>query len=123
MGVMRGKRVLVVEDEMLVALVYEDMLLDAGAEMVGPAGTLEAGLRLAREEGLDAAILDVNLGQAESFPIADELGHRGVPYLFATGCGQTVAGRAGTVPIVDKPFSAYEIVGTLEGLVSAASRG
>lgn len=83
----RTPRVLVVEDEVFVAMMIEDYLRDLGFEVVGPATRLERGLALARDEMLDFAVLDVNLADKPSFPIADALRDRGVPFIFATGYG------------------------------------
>lgn len=99
------KRVLVVEDEMLVAMMVEDMLAELGHEVVGPAMRLEAALSLARNATIDIAVLDVNLGGAKSFPIADVLKGRGIPFLFATGYGRKGVDAAYKDAIVlDKPF-------------------
>ncbi|RYB01369.1 response regulator [Lichenibacterium ramalinae] len=82
-------RVLIVEDEMMVAMLVEDMLVDMGFIVVGPAYRLGDGLRLAKSETLDVAVLDVNLKGARSFPIATVLTERGIPFVFATGYGTT----------------------------------
>ena len=82
-----GMRLLVVEDETLVAMLLEDMLSDLGCEIVGPVGTVTAALELAEREQLDGAILDVNLAGSPIYPVADVLRHRGVPFLFTTGYG------------------------------------
>ncbi|WP_218196245.1 MULTISPECIES: response regulator [unclassified Pseudomonas] len=71
-----GRRVLVVEDEMTIALMVEEMLLDLGAEVIGPESRLDAALRLASEASLDAAILDVNIRGGNSYPVADILAKR-----------------------------------------------
>jgi DNA-binding response OmpR family regulator len=101
-------RILVVEDEAMIAILVEDMVLDFGSEVVGPAAKMDEALRLAAQADLDAAILDVNVGGAVVFPVADVLRGRGVPIIFATGYG------AGELPIrfqddpaLTKPFS-YE---------------
>ncbi|HEX8668417.1 MAG TPA: response regulator [Allosphingosinicella sp.] len=110
----RRLRVLVVEDEMLVAMNIEDMLLDLGHEVAGIAGRLAAALALAKETRFDAAILDVNLAGERSFPLADYLSEQGVPFLFATGYG--LAGieepyRARTV--LQKPFRRAQLAAAL----------
>ncbi len=99
-------RVLVVEDEMLVAMLVEDMLRDLGHVPVGPAARLEAAIKLASDELLDLAILDVNLGGSKSFPIADVLTARGVPVIFATGYGTGgLDQRYRDFSVIAKPFS------------------
>lgn len=65
---LKGKRVLVVEDEALIAVMVEDMLVEMGSEVVGPAATIEAALALALAEALDAAVLDVNVRVNASTP-------------------------------------------------------
>jgi CheY-like chemotaxis protein len=81
------KRVLVVEDEMTIALLIEDMLTDLGHEVVGLAMRLPQAMELAATAIVDLAILDVNLDGRMSFPVADLLSARGVPFVFATGYG------------------------------------
>ena len=80
-------RILVVEDEAMIAMLVEEMVLDFGSEVVGPAAKMEEALRLASDASLDAAILDVNVGGAVVYPVADLLRARGVPIIFATGYG------------------------------------
>jgi len=84
----RAARVLVVEDELLVAMLIEDYLRDLGYEVVGPAMRLDRGLELARTEQIDFAMLDINLADRLSFPIADVLAERGIPFIFSTGGGR-----------------------------------
>ncbi|HEY0149376.1 MAG TPA: response regulator [Allosphingosinicella sp.] len=98
-------RVLIVEDEMLVAMNIEDMLLALGHEVAGLASRLSPALALAGEAEIDAAVLDVNLAGERSFPVADVLEGRGIPYLFATGYGlggieERYRGRV----VLQKPF-------------------
>ena len=83
-----GRRVLVVEDESLVAMLLETILEDMGCETVGPAATIDEGLRLAADPRLDAALLDVNVSGRQVFPIAAALKDRGVPFVFSTGYGE-----------------------------------
>ena len=78
-------RILVVEDEAIIAMLVEEMVLDFGSEVVGPAAKMDDALRLASQAPLDAAILDVNVGGAVVFPVADVLQQRGIPIIFATG--------------------------------------
>ena len=84
-GELRGLRVLVVEDSFLVADTICDVLSERGCEVVGPAPNLERGWRLSQQEGLDGAVLDLNLGGEFSFPIAVTLAERGIPFVFLTG--------------------------------------
>ena len=101
----------------MVAMMLEDMLLDLGCEIVGPAASVEAGLALARSARLDAAVLDVNLAGEKAFPIADALAERGIPFVYATGYG-----RAGLRAddearlVVQKPYSLDDLARNLEAV-------
>ena len=83
-----GKRVMIVEDELLVALMVEDVLTDAGCIVVGPFSRVPEALTAARTEMIDAALLDVNVANEKVFPVAHALEERGIPFLFLTGYGQ-----------------------------------
>jgi CheY-like chemotaxis protein len=83
-----GRRVLVVEDESLVAMLLETILEDMGCTPVGPAANVDDGLKMANDEQLDAALLDVNVAGKQVFPIAEALKARGVPFVFSTGYGE-----------------------------------
>src|SRR3546814_9846381 len=80
-----GLRILVVEDELLVALELEMMLIGLGCDVVGPASRLEKAMQLAAAEAIDGAILDVNLRGRPVYPVATALKARGIPFLFSTG--------------------------------------
>jgi DNA-binding response OmpR family regulator len=107
---LQGRRVLVVEDESLVAMLVEDMLLDLGAE-VEVAMRMAEGLRLAREGEFGLAVLDVNLGGGQrSDAIADALSERGIPFLFATGYGERgLAERHRGTTTIQKPYHVREL--------------
>tara|TARA_R110002020_G_scaffold327715_4_gene543672 strand:+ start:531 stop:896 length:366 start_codon:yes stop_codon:yes gene_type:complete len=112
MGVrIEGMRVLVVEDESLVALQLEDMLLDMGCHVVGPAMRLRAaGELLDSGVGIDCAVLDVNVSGEMVYPIAERLAEMGIPFIFATGYGRDgVDQRWTAVPILQKPYTSEEI--------------
>ena len=80
-----GRRVLVVEDEVMVSWLLEDMLVDLGYEIVGPAARVNQALAMVEAEAIDLAVLDVNLNGEKSYPVADALTARGVPFAFSTG--------------------------------------
>jgi CheY-like chemotaxis protein len=102
-----GRRVLVVEDESLVAMLLEIILHDMGCAVVGPESNVDDGLRaVADEPALDAALLDVNVAGREVFPIAEALQARGIPFVFSTGYGASgLPENWRGHPTVQKPFT------------------
>ena len=106
----KGLRVLLVEDQMIVAMEVEDMLRELGCIVVGPVGTLEPAVRLAREQALDAAILDVSLDGEKVFPVAEELQTRRIPFMFATGYGaHALPEKWHGLPLLGKPFKREQL--------------
>jgi DNA-binding response OmpR family regulator len=81
----RAVRVLIAEDEFLVAVQVEEDLRSAGCSIVGPFNTLETATQAARRERFDLAVLDINLNGDMVYPLADELSARGVPFIFLSG--------------------------------------
>lgn len=115
----RGKRILVIEDEPIVAIALHDMLEELGYQVVGPAFRLTAARSLAETEQLDAAILDVNMGEGESYDVARFLRSRGVPYIFATGYGrQGLEPGHEDVLVLQKPYHEGQIAEALERLLA-----
>lgn len=110
-----GRTILVVEDESLVALLLQDAIEEAGGAVVGPCFTFAEGMRAARTEQFDAAVLDVNLSGEDVFPAAEELTRRGIPFIFHTGHGDRAELRArfGDVAVCRKPLSMTELVNIL----------
>lgn len=107
---LHGRRVLVVEDEAAISLLLEDMLLDFGCEVVGPAGRVPAALRLVEAGGIDLAILDVNVAGEPIYPVADALAAKGIPLVFSTGYGSAgIDGPYRDRPVVQKPFSQSDL--------------
>lgn len=104
---LNGRRILVVEDEFLLADELQHELEDAGAEVIGPAATVASALNMLQAtDGLDGALLDMNLGMAgeKVYPVADALAARGVPFVFVTGYdGHTLDERYAHVPRCVKP--------------------
>ena len=80
-----GRRVLVVEDDYMIATEIRGELEQAGATVIGPVPSVRKALRLIENETIDAAVLDVNLGEEVSFPIAEALEAKAVPFVFCTG--------------------------------------
>jgi len=122
MAWLKGKRILVVEDEALIAVMVEDMLTEMGSEIVGPAATIEEALRLARSETLDGAVLDVNVRGERIDPVAEMLMARGVPILFATGYGEVRLQGNAAPTVIDKPYTQDKLARGLAAAMAAASR-
>lgn len=112
-------RILVLDDEMLVAMMLEDMLADFGYEVVGPFARLEDAMEASGRERLDGAILDLNLGGGvASTPLAERLREQGVPFLLATGYGANEQTEAlGHSGLLSKPFSASDVEKALETML------
>lgn len=103
-------RILVVEDEMLIALLIEDALDELSYDVVGPAGRLENAIKLAREEVFSAAILDVNIRGGDTTAVAEILKQRAIPFVLASGYGDwampdVFKGQA----LLSKPFTVAEL--------------
>lgn len=125
-AVVHGLRILVVEDELLVALSLEAALQQFGCEVVGPISRVGDAEKMARSAPLDGAILDVNLRGHPVFPVADALAARGIPFIFATGYGAEAAPlSAYGAPRLDKPYDETALRRAMEaafgaGIVTAA---
>jgi DNA-binding NtrC family response regulator len=118
-----GRRVLVVEDEMMVAWLLEDMLAELGCAVVGPAGSVKQALAMIDAEAIDVAVLDVNLNGEMSYPIADALAARGVPFIFVTGYDKDrMLDGYRIFPVLQKPFHRLEFSDTLAKLLTQGSR-
>jgi CheY-like chemotaxis protein len=119
-----GRRVLVIEDEMMVAMLLQDMLADLGCVVVGPAARVEQALAMIEAAGaLDAAVLDVNLNGQRSYPVADVLAARSVPFVFATGYGEdSLMNGYRSFPLLQKPFRLSELGDALAKLLTLKER-
>ena len=114
---LKGLRVLVVEDEMMVSMLIEDMLSDMGCAVVGPASRLDEAIELAKASEIDCAVLDVNLGGQPIFPLADLLRERGCPFAFATGYGDAGLREVDRgAPVLQKPFREGDLARVLSEL-------
>jgi CheY-like chemotaxis protein len=109
-----GRRLLLVEDEIMIRMLLEDMLADLGHEVKAVAGGLDEALNLARDTDCDGAILDVNLNGAEVYAVADILMERGIPFAFATGYGEHgIPQKYRGWPTLQKPFQLDDLALTL----------
>ncbi len=109
---LNGLRLLIVEDEAMIALMLEDMLDAIGCTVVNVAGTLARGLTIATDKSLplDGAILDVNLGGELVFPVAARLAERGIPFIFSSGYGRIdPQTNFAHVPILAKPYQQAQL--------------
>ncbi len=105
---------LLLEDEMLISLLIEDVLERQGCIIVGPFSRVAEALSAAATETIDVAILDINVGGVKSFPVAETLSDRNIPFFFLSGYGQAAAPSDRPEWIVrSKPFQESEIVATL----------
>ncbi|WP_314957692.1 response regulator [Bradyrhizobium cosmicum] len=104
---LRGRRILVVEDDYLLAQILSDFLEDAEVNVIGPVGSVDEALAMVETapESFDGAILDVNLHGSKSYPVADALAARSIPFLFATGYSRNALDeRYRDHPRCEKPF-------------------
>ncbi len=115
-------RVLVLEDEPLIAMLVVDILTDAGYAIVGPAHDLEQANALLDAERIDIAVLDINLGPGvTSAPIADCLEQRGIPFILGTGYGDAALRPVDrTRPRLSKPYNEREFVALISRVLSTA---
>jgi CheY-like chemotaxis protein len=109
-----GRKVLLVEDEALIIMLLEDALADLGCEIAGVASRFDDAITMARVVDFDLAVLDVNLNGLRTFPIAETIRARGIPFVFATGYGATsVPDHLKSAPVLQKPFASDELADAL----------
>lgn len=110
-----GKRILLIEDEALIALDTIDALSGAGYEVVGPAASLSTAVAKAQSERIDGAVLDVNLGGVYVWPAAEVLAGRGIPFVIMTGFGAAldVPPAFAAVPRLGKPLEPRSLLDAL----------
>jgi DNA-binding response OmpR family regulator len=115
---LEGVRVLVVEDEYLVAVLIEQILESAGCIVMGPVPRLRDALDAVDQDDYDAAVLDVNLAGERINPVADALSERDVPFMFVTGYGANALPREyAERPHIGKPFRMAELLGMLSSIL------
>jgi CheY-like chemotaxis protein len=106
MNSLSGLRILVVEDELLIALALEDILLSFDCQVIGPVSQVDEALAIARSERFDGALLDVNVRGRLVYPVAEELMARNVPIVFCSGYSDTsiMPPRFRVLPQIAKPY-------------------
>lgn len=118
---LQGQRILIVEDQSLIAMELQDFLDRAGASTVGPVGRLQRALSMAESSSLDAALLDVDLNGERCWPVADTLSRRDIPFAFTTGYSNIVMPeRFARHPRLPKPYREKDLLAVLRGLLGAA---
>ncbi len=117
---MSHKRVLVVEDEMVVAMLVEDMVCELGYEVAAVVSRVDEAMKLVDSGSFDFAVLDVHLNGRLIFPFADALAERKIPYIFATGYGERgIPPEHSKRPVLQKPFRAEDLKRALTRLAEA----
>ena len=120
---LQGRRILIVEDEFLLAMDIESAIREQGGEVVGPIVNVEEAVATAGREELNAAVLDLNLRGEMSYPVAEVLDKRRIPFLFATGYSQHRLPNAFQCrPCLRKPFTWLALTTALERIIVGSSR-
>jgi CheY-like chemotaxis protein len=121
---LQGRGVLIVEDEAMVAMLLEDLLHELGCHVVEIASRVDTALTFVTERQFDVAILDVNLKSETSYPVADLLELRKLPYLFATGYGmEVIPEKYRQRAVLQKPFRKQELEDALLRTMRLAAGG
>lgn len=116
-GVVKKLRVLVVEDDGVVAMLVEDMLIELGHEVTAVVSRIEEALQLAKTGSFDFAILDLNLGGKPSNAVAELLESRDIPFVIATGYGEQGRDpKFAKAPILSKPFAVDDLARAVSDL-------
>jgi CheY-like chemotaxis protein len=116
---LEGKRVLIVEDQFLIADDLQRILREDGAKVVGPVGRRDEALIRIYNEPIDLAVLDIKLDDEEVYPAVDELRRRGIPFVFVTGYApQSVRPDYRSAPYVEKPYEPAKLRALLRRLAA-----
>ena len=121
MSALNGRRIMVVEDEVLIAMVIEAALEDQGCIVVGPFGRLQEAMFAAQTECFDAAIMDVNLAGERIFPLAEILSDRAVPFLLLSGYGErALPDDRQHWKLQSKPFEMARVIASITEMIKEA---
>ncbi len=121
---LEGRSVLILEDEPVIGFALEDMVETIGGRVCGTAFRVAEALQLLEHQSCDAAILDVNIAGERSYPVADALAARGIPFIFATGYGDSEhPERFAKWPTVTKPYGLDDIRAALLGALKSGDVG
>lgn len=116
-----GRKVLIVEDEPIVAMLLDDMLSDLGMSTAGFARTLDNALAAADRKTFDVAVMDINLRGQVSYPVAEKLAQAGIPLVFVTGYSRArPPGALEDAPLLHKPYEIHELAGALHRALDGA---
>jgi DNA-binding response OmpR family regulator len=112
---LKGLKVLIVEDGVFTALALQELLTEAGCEVIGPCPRLDEAMEVARTAILDVAVLDIDIDGANAFGVADELQERGIPFIFASGYGHSrTPARLAAAIALEKPFDNAALLEALQ---------
>lgn len=114
-----SRRILIVEDEVLIGMMATDMLEEMGATVLGPAMNVEQGVTIAETEHPDAALVDINLQGRRSDPVVEVLAERGIPIVYTTGYGKSAALGEGQI-VLEKPYTAEALARALASVLDEA---
>jgi CheY-like chemotaxis protein len=118
-ALLAGRRIFVVEDEMLVLMQIELQLEELGCSEICAAASVADALTVLSRRTFDAAMLDVNLGGEKSYPVADQLTQRGIPFAFATGYGNHGDRMdLNDRPMLRKPYTHSQLVAVFQRLLA-----
>jgi CheY-like chemotaxis protein len=113
--VLAGRRILIVEDEFMIAMLLEDMLTELECVVAGVAAKPAEALELINSTEVDAAVLDVNLDGTDSFGVAAALGECQIPFVFATGYGGSrLTPEFAHYPVIQKPYRTHDLSAALQ---------
>lgn len=122
MPALAGKRILVVEDEVMIAMLLESALEDEDCVLLGPFSRVAPALAAAGDEAVDFALLDVNVAGEKIYPVAEALDRRGIPFLLLSGYGdQGVPKDRVHWTVCSKPFAILDVIGKIERMLQTAT--